>query len=687
MDSLRELTRSQGKPCNFKQWAEARKIVSFPISLRQIMNAYASPTIWGFADLHAHPASHLAFGADANGNNGLFWGKPATSNIENGIETGLQLENSSLPVDLPACDAYRHCGDCGDLIKDNGRPKIIKSLEKFTPHTWFGMPTFAGWPSASSVTHQQMHISSVRRAWEGGLRLMIASVTDNQTISMLWNRGVDYAPSWPVPHNNFDFLSAKSQLNFIHQLVEANSDWMEIVLTAEQARIAVRDHDKLAVILSVEMDMLTAEQILMLKDDPFGVRHVVPIHLANNSFGGVAVYDDAFNTNNWYLHGGHRGNPNDPHQLELFYQVQVGRNSKLNFTLDPPQFLRLETDWTPWDGVGSVNPTYVNASDYVNLKYLDPPDTLGFGIGLHDELAAIDNRVDQTKNPVSIPDGLLREYFKSHSKTLSPGAEINTLERGLVWIIVDPLDPPLKYHLMLEGNELFIFTGSPNWGNQNQTGINESEILKLMRNGLMIDLAHMSENSQKEMLDLAEPKNYPLMNSHSGMRPREGIQSERDMPKDLVERLAAKGGVFGTSSSGYRDPSGKPKGNQLEQWIADYYVIWNAMKFRGVVLGTDINGLSPSIPGSEKEVAYPLIIQTPKGSYELPNSVAGQKVFIFPRDGIAHYGMLADFIQALSQYDSSEDGLGADIGEHFLFRTAEETINMWEKVEQAAKGC
>jgi hypothetical protein len=26
--------------------------------------------VWGFADLHTHPASHLAFGADASGNNG-----------------------------------------------------------------------------------------------------------------------------------------------------------------------------------------------------------------------------------------------------------------------------------------------------------------------------------------------------------------------------------------------------------------------------------------------------------------------------------------------------------------------------------------------------------------------------------------------------------------------------------------
>lgn len=668
MNSLRELTRSQAKQCSFKQWADARKIDKYPISLRQILNAYAPPTIWGFADLHAHPASHFAFGADSDGNNGLLWGKP-----------GLKLEDSRIETDLPACDAYKHCGPSGDLLKDSIRPKIVETSEKFVQHSWFGWPTYVGWPNASSVTHQQMHISSIRRAWEGGLRLMIASVTDNQTINMLWNRGIDYAPSWPVPDKNFDLFSAMRQLNFIHQLVQANSDWMEIVLTAEQARKAIKDNNKLAVILSVEMDMLTTEQIITLKDS-LGVRQVVPIHLANNSFGGVALYDDTFNTNNWYLQGGQRGNPNDAHQLDLFYKT--ARNNKLNFTLGPPQFLRLET--TKWiaDGPGSIQPTYISATDYLNLQYLDPPATLGFSQNVHNELSIVDSTVEQTKKPVSVPSGL-RAYFNNRSKPLSPEAIINPMDRGRVWIIVDGLQ---KHYLLLEGNTLFIFSADANWGHQNQMGINQSEIIKLMKKGLMVDLAHMSENSQKGMLDLADRYNYPMMNSHTGMRPREGRQSERDMPKDLVERLTSKGGVIGTSSSGYRDEAGQPIANQLEQWIADYYKIWNAMKFHGVVLGTDINGLSPSIPNSEKDVVYPLEVQTPNGIYELPNSTAKQKVFIFHKDGIAHYGMLADFIQALRQYDASANALGADIGDYFMFRTAEDTINMWEKVEEAASG-
>ncbi len=30
--------------------------------------------LWGWADLHTHPASHLSFGNDEDGNGGMFWG-------------------------------------------------------------------------------------------------------------------------------------------------------------------------------------------------------------------------------------------------------------------------------------------------------------------------------------------------------------------------------------------------------------------------------------------------------------------------------------------------------------------------------------------------------------------------------------------------------------------------------------
>ena len=59
----------------------------------------ANAGVWGFADLHVHPATHFAFGADASGNNGPFWGKPGGR---------LEDANQSLPEDLKACANDKH---------------------------------------------------------------------------------------------------------------------------------------------------------------------------------------------------------------------------------------------------------------------------------------------------------------------------------------------------------------------------------------------------------------------------------------------------------------------------------------------------------------------------------------------------------------------------------------------------
>jgi len=132
--------------------------------------------LWGFADLHAHPASHLAFGAERNPDGsfefGIFWGKP-----------GLRWDRVNLAEDLPPCDADSHTViDDGGPVRKGVRQRVLRHLDAMTPdrlHQPAGCPAFSGWPHARSLMHQQMHVAWIRRAWEGGLRLMIACATDN----------------------------------------------------------------------------------------------------------------------------------------------------------------------------------------------------------------------------------------------------------------------------------------------------------------------------------------------------------------------------------------------------------------------------------------------------------------------------------------------------------------------------
>jgi hypothetical protein len=192
-------------------------------------------SVWGFADLHTHPASHLAFGSDANGNNGLFWGKPA----DDGNLNVLTLSN-----DLEQCVPSSHNPGTYDQVQQTSDGTII-SLIDATVKLYFnhqqngfanGNSDFHSWPSALSVDHQQMDIKSLQRAYQGGLRLLFASVTNDEVINDLWNQKWNLFGNPPPVHDPyFDFHSALTQLTYIQQLVAANSSWMQVVTSPSQA--------------------------------------------------------------------------------------------------------------------------------------------------------------------------------------------------------------------------------------------------------------------------------------------------------------------------------------------------------------------------------------------------------------------------------------------------------------------
>jgi microsomal dipeptidase-like Zn-dependent dipeptidase len=294
------------------------------------------PPLFGFADLHAHPASFLAFGATLT-SSGLFWGRP-----------GLALSDAamSLESDLPACDPATHAaGDGPDFVRDLTRAFLVSSSE--TSHAFAhgkgGAPGFAAWPHSQSRLHQQMHITWLKRAYDGGLRLLVATAVDNELLSRLFRRVS--ADGFPIPERDFDYRSAQVQLAFLTSMAAANSDWMTIAKSSTEARRAI-ESGKLALVLGLEFDRLTLEQVASLRRE-FGVAHVTPIHLVDNDFGGAAVYDDLFNASSEYLGGAYFRVTTDPH---------------VAFRLRPPKRLALTA------GI-AVLPQSVQKEEYCTLGY------------------------------------------------------------------------------------------------------------------------------------------------------------------------------------------------------------------------------------------------------------------------------------------------------------------------------
>ncbi len=250
--------------------------------------------VWGFADTHAHPMSYLGLG-----------GKFISGHPDGPINTALR-----------SCEQEHGIGGTGvcpfgDCV---GNPLFAAVEGEGLGHRTGGWEyDFDGWPSFHSHTHQAMYVEWVRRAWQGGLRLMVAHAVNNEFLGSISGGGRPGHPAFD------DVSSVEAQLGEMQALVARHPDFMEIALTPRAARRIIHE-GKLAVVLGVEVDSpgnfrsgnnlsvpdfsaLVAHVRAYLEHlySDLGVRHFFPVHLADNAFGGCALYNDLWVANNLYL--------------------------------------------------------------------------------------------------------------------------------------------------------------------------------------------------------------------------------------------------------------------------------------------------------------------------------------------------------------------------------------------------
>lgn len=261
--------------------------------------------VWGFADTHAHPAAQLAYGGL------LYWGETTgalnvalpSCELAHGIGgTGLPDVGAGLRV---AGEAIANLNPIGlmnaPISSDSVRALAVNAVEGSFGHLTGGAPKFDGWPRFNTKLHQHMHEDWIRRAYQGGLRLMVAHAVNAELLGHL-------KPKEGHPVNDKDTYNL--QIAAIKRMADRNREWMAIAYTPQQARDIV-GQNKLALVLGVEVDTLgdwrnEAEANAGMDAElerlyGLGVRHMFPIHLANNPLGGFSLYDDLFNFNNYTL--------------------------------------------------------------------------------------------------------------------------------------------------------------------------------------------------------------------------------------------------------------------------------------------------------------------------------------------------------------------------------------------------
>ncbi len=266
--------------------------------------------VFGLADTHAHPAANLGFG------NNLYFGSPI----------------GPMPTVLRTCFA-NHGKDANDLHQSPGSilsvifkwaDVVISTLGSvFTTgsldplksilydavgsplHSGVGFPALQSY-QYNNALHQHMHVDWIKRAYEGGMRLVVAEAVHNSLLAQA-------DPKSQIPLLN-DKEAGDAQIALIKTMAAQNSAWMEIALTPADARRIIRNN-KLCIVLGLEVDAignfrkesdctdatLDAE---LKRLYALGVRHILPIHLANSPFGGSGVYGDLFNINNLFQQGG-----------------------------------------------------------------------------------------------------------------------------------------------------------------------------------------------------------------------------------------------------------------------------------------------------------------------------------------------------------------------------------------------
>jgi microsomal dipeptidase-like Zn-dependent dipeptidase len=520
----------------------------------------------GFVDMHTHPMSHLAFGGK------LIHGAPDILTLMPARKSGngcVKYDRPWVVADALSTDNPTHGGvgldnQCGDSLRE----LIIGELESKLGASHHhhsdgarGYPYFVGWPAYDDITHQTMWIDWIRRAHEGGLKVMVALAVNNETLAA--------AVMGPGDINGDDRTSADVQIDEMIAMATRHADFMQIAYTPAQMRDIMRS-GKLAVVLGMEVDNIGNfhdDGMIDKNGDTYseqrvraelqrlwnrGVRYQFPIHLIDNKFGGTALYEDFFNLSNFHVNG------------------------------------------TWWDLVCA-----------------------GTGVGAD-----------------------IKHHFVKNGFDAQLAAA-----RG-VKLGIDPFDEPPTPPTCPGGQ-----------GHRNAkdlTTLGEFAVKEMMKLGMLIDVDHMSADSVDDVLEIAESFDYPVNSGHNGLR--EGPEgSENDRSAAVYNRIARGGGMIGLGHTG-----------SATSFQKMYEKVLTAVQSGGIGLGTDVNGLWP-LPGPDSNAAAKI----GPSLYSF-----GAKTWNYDFDGVAHYGLIGDFVTSFSQLMTSDQSANFQ-------RSADDFATMWERAERA----
>ena len=197
------------------------------------------------------------------------------------------------------------------------------------------------------------------------------------------------------------------------------------------------------------------------------------------------------------------------------------------------------------------------------------------------------------------------------------------------------------------------------------TDLGRYVIVQMMDRGMIIQIDHMGVRTALEVLDMAEEAGY------SGLA---AVHTWSD--RAVVGRIAQLGGFVSSYAYSAAD-AGNDEPDFLAEWRANRAAVSEAGGSLGSYgFGSDVNGLAPQpaarLNAGEAPLEYPFT--SPNGA-TFDRQQTGERTFDLNDDGVAHYGLYADwFADVIDQAGSDGPALAA-----MMMNGAEGYTSMWEE--------